>query len=130
MLAPWLKLSSIDFLLVFLIQHLPSWSIFHIVSKSDHFQTQVKFFHASTQNSQMATNLTQSKIPNLRVPSWPSRLRIRYCRCYGSGTAVAQVLSLAQEFPHAMGMAKKNILNKNKNRKNKKSKPFEQTCNI
>ena len=43
------------------------------------------------------------------VPLWLSRLRIWHCHCYSSArvAAVAWVWSLAWEFPHAAGTAKK-----------------------
>ena len=43
--------------------------------------------------------------PIWEVPSWLSGLRIQYCHCCGSVSAVAQVRSLTQEFTYALGMA-------------------------
>ena len=42
-------------------------------------------------------------------PSWLSRLRIQHCHCCGLGYWCGVGLSLAQELPHAVGMAKKGI---------------------
>ena len=38
---------------------------------------------------------------------WCRRLRIWHCHCCGWITAVVRVQSLAQEIPHAVGLAKK-----------------------
>ena len=40
------------------------------------------------------------------IPWWLSGLRIRHCQAVAWVTAVAQVQSLGQEFPHTTSMAK------------------------
>ena len=74
------------------------------------------------QKTKQNNNNNKNQNPFLEVPLWCSGLRISIAPAVAQAATVVWFPSLAQEFPYAVGVAKKQ--NSNNNRKKKKEEEF------